>query len=108
MPDGKQTPEISINPDEAQYLLVVYGEITGFGPRLSCRRTARGKNDTIRQHRLKQVKCPHCATRFADTELTTRVEVVTKPNIKPDPCHLYRKCDTCGVVFGINIVIVVS
>ena|GEM_PF-5046715 len=98
----------SVNPDDVQYALIIYGEISGIAQHLSLRRTSRTKGELQRQNRLKQVKCPHCATRFADTDVSTRIEVIAKPSTRLETCHLYRKCDVCATVFGINIVIVVS
>ena len=98
----------SVNTDAVQYHLIIYGEISGIAPHVSCRRTSRTKGEFSRQSRLKQVKCPHCSARFADTDVSTRIEVIAKPAIRPDSCHLYHKCDACGAIFGINIIIVVS
>ena len=100
--------EQPVSPGDAKYLMIIYGEISGMPPHLSFRRTPQAKAGLSRQHKLKQVKCPHCSTRFADTDDSTRIEVIAKPVARPDPCHLYHKCESCGTVFGINIVIVVS
>ena len=109
MPDMARLHTESTIPDDVRYCMTIYEEITGMPPLLSCRRASQATGQRLARARsLKQVKCPHCSTRFADTDDSTRIEVVAKPSARTDPCHLYHKCDVCGTVFEIKIVIVVS
>jgi len=108
MLEARKIEDLSVSPEEIQYLLIIYGEISVINPHVAFRRSSRVKSETTRENRLKQLKCPHCSTRFADTDVSTKIEIITKPAIRKDPCQLYWKCDTCGAVFGVNIVIVVS
>jgi uncharacterized protein with PIN domain len=58
-------------------------------------------HETGHRYRRKQMRCPYCGGRLSDAYVASKIEVITEPEQKDFPCHLYTKCICCGKELGI-------
>lgn len=82
-----------------EYYLVIHGECPLLIPFLAFRR-----NRYMGRMNRKIVRCPYCASRLTDVDVSTKVEVFRYPEKSKMRCQVYRKCGACHREIGFNLV----
>lgn len=85
-------------PEPDKYFYVIHGRVPGIVPRVLYRRSSRLRERTENK---KIIKCPFCACRLTDVEISVRVDLYRHPSRTNISCHGYLKCNHCKNEVGI-------